>query len=38
MNEKTVWESYTEKTKRKYMISVKNTERFSQNARQRENV
>ena len=26
------------KTERKYMISVKNTERFSQNARQRENV
>ena len=27
-----------EKTNRKYMISVKNTERSSQNVRQRENV
>ena len=38
MNEKTVWESYTEEDRKKVYDFVKNTERFSQNARQRENV
>ena len=36
MNEKTVWESYTEEDKKKYFV--KNIENFCRQERQRENV
>ena len=38
MNEKTVWESYTEEDKKKVYDFCEEYRTFSQNARQRENV